>query len=150
MTMDIPVPESVWTEQMTVSMADRILLFEVRLPAGLEGALAHPASRHLLSAHQLYGEGNWRECVSECRQFAEELGGDQLAPALAQLSTGRRAMTKGERTTVLVSALQFYGHVATHSESRGGELDYDRSDAKLALSIAASLASHAFRRHTDA
>jgi hypothetical protein len=146
LSVDVPVAESAWAAQMTMSAADMILLFEVRLPAGLDGALAHPAARHLLKAHKLYGSGNWRECVSECRQFAEELGGEKLAPALNQFGSDRRAMTKDERTALLVSALQHYGHIAAHSESRGGDLDYTRAEASLALQISASLASYYFRR----
>jgi hypothetical protein len=146
MSLEVHVPESVWARQMNESKADQILLFEVRLPTGSEGALAHPAARHLVRAHQHLTGGNWRECVSECRQFAEELGGDKLAPALDRLSSGRKSMTKDEREMVLVAALQHYGHLAAHSESKHGELDFDRADAKLALSIAASLASHFFRR----
>lgn len=144
-SIDVTVPQSAWAQQMTLAKADHILLFEVRLPAG-DTVTAHPAARHLLRAREHLTGGNWRECVSECRQFAEELGGSRLSPALQQLSSDRRAMTKDERSTVLVAALHHYAHLAVHSESQHGDLDFDRADARLALSIAASLASYYFRR----
>ena len=145
MALQIPVPESAWVKQMNASGADRILLFEVRVPSS-DGALPHPAARHLLKAQQHLVGGNWRECVSECRQFAEQLGGGRLTPATDRLASGRRSMSKDEREAVLLAALLHYGHLAAHSESQHGELDFDRADAKLALSLAASLAAHHFRR----
>jgi hypothetical protein len=51
-------------------------------------------------------------------------------------------MTKQDREDTLIAALNHYGHLAAHSESKLGELGYSRSDAKLALSLAASLAEH--------
>ena len=88
--------------------------------------------------------GDWRSCISECRQFAEELGGTKLAPALQMLCTDRRRMTKGDREDLLVAALQHYGHLAAHSESQRGQLEYRRADAKMAVTLAASLAEHRF------
>jgi len=53
-------------------------------------------------------------------------------------------MTKDRLETLIVASLQHYGHIATHSESKGGEMNYSRADAKLALSIAASPAEYHF------
>jgi len=142
----IDVPESSWVTQLNGSRAGRILLLEVKLPFNEGPAVPHPCLRHLNRAQQLLIQGDWRECVSECRQFAEELGGSNLAPALDRLSTGRKSMTKDERETVLLAALHHYCHLAAHSESRNGELDFGRADAKLAVSLAASLAEYHFRR----
>jgi hypothetical protein len=142
--MPVHVPESAWIAQLNSSKASRILLFEVRLPLAEGTGMRHPADKHLSRAHELLTKGSWRECVSECRQFAEELGGDRLAPALDKLSAGRKLMDKNEREAIVIAALQHYGHAATHSESKHGELDYSREDAKLALSLAASLAAYHF------
>jgi hypothetical protein len=142
--MTVHVPESAWVAQLNSSKASRILLFEVRLPLADGANVRHPADRHLIRAQELLMNGNWRECVSECRQFAEELGGDRLAPALDKLAASRRLMDKDEREAVIIAALQHYGHSAAHSDSKHGELDYKREDAKLALSLAASLASYHF------
>ena len=53
-------------------------------------------------------------------------------------------MTKEDREDLLIAALQHYGHLAAHSESQQGQLEFSRADAKLALSLAASLAEHRF------
>jgi hypothetical protein len=142
---NVTAPESTWVKEMNSSGADRILLFEVRVPFD-DGVVPHPAVRHLLRAQQHLLGGNWRECVSECRQFAEDLGGTNLTPATDRLANNRRSMTKDEREAVLLAALLHYGHLAAHSESKHGELDFERADAKLALSLASSLAGHHFRR----
>lgn len=135
----VTVPRSLWIEQLNQSGAARLLLVEVRLP---DGGIRHPADRHLLRAQELFASADWRGCVSECRQFAEELGGGKLAPAMDMLRTDRRGMTKEDREDLLVAALQHYCHLAAHSESQRGQLEYRRADAKLALSLAASLAEH--------
>lgn len=137
------IPRSLWIEQLNQSKAARVLLLEVHLP---DGDVRHPGERHLRRAGELFAAGDWRSCVSECRQFAEELGGGRLAAAIDMLSTGRRDMTKRDRADILVAALQHYGHLAAHSESQRGELEYTRADAKLALSLAASLAEHRLGR----
>jgi hypothetical protein len=116
-----------------------MLLLEVRLP---NGGIRHTAKRHLLRAQELFAAGDWRGCVSECRQFAEELGGGKLAPAIDMLRTDRRGMTKEDREDLQIAALQHYCHLAAHSESQRGQLEYRRVDAKLALSLAASLAEY--------
>jgi hypothetical protein len=139
--MAVPVPESAWIAQLNQSKAGRLLLLEIRLPVG---TLRHPSERHLLRAQELLAEGDWRNCVSECRQFAEELGGARLAPAIQMLCNDRRAMTKDQREALILASLQHYGHIAVHPESKHGELDYSRADAKLALSLAASLAEYHF------
>jgi hypothetical protein len=41
----------------------------------------------------------------------------------------------------ILAALHNYSHLAAHSGSKGG-VDFDRADAKLALSLAAALAAH--------
>jgi len=135
------IPRSLWIEQLNQSNAARILLLEVQLP---DGDVRHPGERHLRRAQEQFVAGDWRSCVSECRQFAEELGGGRLAAAIDMLSTGRRGMTKQDREDILIAGLQHYGHIAAHSESQQGELAYSRADAKLALSLAACLAGHRF------
>ena len=135
----VTVPRSLWIEQLNQSKAARLLLLEVRLP---EGDIRHPADRHLLRAQELFAAGDWRGSVSECRQFAQELGGGKLVPAMDMLRTDRRGMTKENREDLLIAALQHYCHLAAHSESQRGQLEYCRADAKLALSLTVSLAEH--------
>jgi hypothetical protein len=138
-----PIPRSLWIEQLNQSKAGRILLLEVHLP---DGDVRHPGERHLRRATEMFASGDWRSCASECRQFAEEIGGGRLTAAIDMLTTGRRTMTKQDREDILTAALQHYGHLAAHSESQRGELEYSRADAKLALSLAASLAEHRLGR----
>jgi hypothetical protein len=139
----IVTPKSHWIEQLNQSKAAHILLLEAHLPSG---GIRHPADRHLQRAQELFAAGDWRSCISECRQFAEELGGGRLVPAMDMLRTDRRGMTKGDREDLLMAALQHYGHLAAHSGSQRGQLEYYRADAKLALSLAASLAEHQLGR----
>jgi hypothetical protein len=139
----LTIPRSLWIEQLNQSKAVRVLLLEVRLP---DGNTPNPADRHLRRAEELLTAGGWRGCISECRQFAEELGTERSAQAIDLLRTDRRAMTKQEREDLLVAALQHYGHLAAHSESQRGQLEYSRANAKLALSVAASLAESRFER----
>ncbi len=137
------VPQSEWIKQLNDAKVADILLFEVRLPAKGQ-AIAHPAARHLVAAQQLFLEGKWRPCIAECRQFAEELGGDPMQATFNKLAQDRRTMTTDERILALLGALQHFAHNAAHSEAKHGDLDMDRADAKLALSVAASLANHYF------
>lgn len=132
-------PRSHWVEQLNQSEASRILLLEVHFP---DGDVQHAGERHLRRAMEMFVAGEWRGCVFECRQLAESIGGGRLAAAIEMLTTGRRAMTKQDREDVFIAALQHYCHLAAHPESQGGEMDYSRADAKLALSFAASLAEH--------
>lgn len=69
-----------------------------------------------------------------------------LGPALEKLSSSRKSMTKYECADTIIAAIQNYGHAATHSESRNGELEYSRADAKLMISLAASLAEFHFNQ----
>jgi len=137
------VPQSEWIRKLGDAKVADILLFEVRLPANGQ-SIAHPAIRHLVAAQQLLLEGKWRPCIAECRQFAEELGGNEMKVAFDKFTARRREMTTDERTLILTAALELFAHNAAHSESKHGDLDMDRADAKLALTIAASLASHYF------
>ncbi|MGE4482451.1 hypothetical protein [Acidocella sp.] len=139
----IIVPRSLWIEQLNQSTASRILFLEIRLP---DGEIRHPAERHLRRAQEMLTAGDWRSCISECRQFAEELGEGKLAPAMNMLQSDRRSMTKQHREDLLLAALHHYGHLAAHSESQRGELGFERADAKMAVSLAASLAEHHFGR----
>lgn len=141
--MPAQVPQSAWVVQYNSAKAGNVLLFEVRLP---NSSLRHPAEKHLLKAQGLLTGGDWRNCVNECRQFAEELGGARSALALDKLAISRRTMTKDERGDAIVAAIQNYGHAAAHSESKHGELEYNRADAKLMLSLAASLAEFHFNQ----
>jgi hypothetical protein len=144
--LNFPVDQSAWIKQLGHAKADNIFLFEVRLTTDQNGVLSHPADRHLLKAREQFLAGHWRECVAECRQFAEELGGSGMDAAFNKLTTDRRTTTKEDRELALVGALQHYGHLAAHSGRKHGELDMDRADAKLMLSIAAALAGRFFAR----
>jgi hypothetical protein len=141
--VQLPVPQSAWITQYNASKAGAVLLFEVRLPSG---ALRHPAEHHLFEAQRKLDSGDWRGSVSECRQFAEELGGTKMNAAFDKLANARKTMTKDERADAVIAAIQNYGHAATHSESRNGELEYSRADAKLMISLAASLAEFHFNQ----
>jgi hypothetical protein len=137
-------PRSDWISLLNATKADHVLLFEVKLPLEAGAAARHPAMKHLVLALDLMRSGKWRQCVAECRQFAEELGGERLMGALRDLEKDPRNLSKDEREAVLVASLRHYAHLAAHSESQQGTMDFDRSDAKLALSLAASLAAHHF------
>lgn len=142
--LQLIAPQSDWISLLNATKADHVLLFEVKLPLEAGAAARHPAMKHLALALELMRSGKWRQCVAECRQFAEELGGERLAGALKDLAEDPRDLSKGEREAVLVASLRHYTHLAAHSESQQGTMDFDRSDAKLALSLAASLAAHHF------
>lgn len=138
-TLAVHVPESSWVAQLESAKALRVLLLEIPMP--ISGAPGRAADKHLIRAQQHYIDGNYRECVSECRQFAEELGGSRLAAALTKLKNDRMNMSKDERQTAILASLQNYAHLAAHSSSEGG-VDYNRADAAFALSVAAALAAH--------
>ena len=142
--LNLTAPQSEWIAQLNATKADHVLLFEVSLPLEARAAARHPAMKHLVLALDLMRAGNWRQCVAECRQFAEELGGDRLAGALKNLAQDPKNLSKDEREFLLVASLRHYAHLAAHSETQRGTMDFDRSDAKLAISLAASLAAHHF------
>lgn len=138
-SLTVHVPESNWVAQLDSAKAFRILLLEIPMPFSDKPRRA--ADKHLTRAQKHFIEGNYRECVSECRQFAEEAGKGRASDALTKLKQDRTAMTKDERQTAILWALQNYSHLAAHSGSAGG-VDFNRVDAKLALSLAAALAAH--------
>jgi len=142
--INLPVSQSEWIAQLNAAKAGHVLLFEVKLPIADGAAARQPALKHLTLALDLMRPRNWRQCVAQCRQFAEELGGDSLSGALKELATDRKAMTKESRESALLAGLQHYAHLAAHSERQLGTMEFERRDAKLALSLAAVLAEHHF------
>lgn len=48
-------------------------------------------------------------------------------------------MGKGDRDDANLEAVQLYTHLATHSESRGGEINYTRAEAIFVLRLTAAL-----------
>ncbi len=133
------VPESNWVAQLASAKALRILLLEISMP--FSNGAGRSADKHLTRAQKHFIEGNYRECVSECRQFAEEVGQGRTSDALTKLKQDRMGMTKYERQVAILATLQNYAHLAAHSGSAGG-VNFNRDDAKLALSLAAALAAH--------
>jgi hypothetical protein len=137
-------PRSQWVAQLNGAGAANILLLEVPMPLIEPAASARAIDQHLRQAHKHFLDGSYRECVSECRQVTEELGRVSSGDPYKQLGnrTDREAMTKEEREDAVVAVIQTYAHLSAHSPSRGGVMDFTRSDAKLILSLTAALVAH--------
>lgn len=147
-SMPFHVPESSWVKQLNGSGADTVLLFEVRLPQERDLSIMDPAAQHLVAAQQHLVRGNYREVVSQCRQVTEELLRDRTRPMFDEFPNGaaRQNMTKADREDFMTNALQIYTHLAAHSGSKDGEMNFSRTDAKMALAIASSLVSRKYAR----
>jgi hypothetical protein len=136
------LPQSEWVAQLNAAKAYAVMLIKVALSITHSSAPRRARDQHLLRAEEHFVAGNYRECVSECRQFLEELAGDKLGQALSLLRSEARNMDKSQREEAILAAIHHYTHLAAHSGSRQGELNYERSDARLILSLAAASAAH--------
>jgi len=138
------VSRSAWIGLVNDAQAMDILLLEVPMPF----VGAPPAGREMMSAlrtaQRLFAEGNYSECVVRCRTALEALaaltgrGQGWVGAALAPLEAKRQAMTKDERQMVLEAALLHFTHLGAHPN----EVQISRRDAKLALSMTASILAY--------
>jgi hypothetical protein len=143
----VHVPQSTWVKQLNDSGADKILLFEVRLPGERDLSHTDPAAQHLVDAQRHFTQGNYTEAVFQCRLVTEELLRQRTKTVFEEFPNGqaRLAMTKADREDYLTTALQLYSHQAAHSGSKDGET-YTRTEAKMALAVASALVSRKFSR----
>jgi hypothetical protein len=133
--------QSDWVRQLNSTKAFNVLLLEVPVPLIDPASPARAIDQHLRRAQKHFRDGNYRECVSECRQSIEKLGYVGTGGALKQLCENRNKMDKDERTDAILDTIKHYTHLSAHSESRGGTMNYTRSDANLILLLTAAFAA---------
>lgn len=137
------VEESAWIKQLKSAAFADILLLEVPMPVLGASQRERAIANHLTRAQQHFLEGNYPDCVTECRKAAEELEqGTSPDWSLLQTRQSREDMTKEQRERFVLASLKQYAHPSAHSASQGGWSDYTRADARLALAVLAALAAH--------
>jgi len=141
-TIKKTVPQSDWVAQLNGAKALNIVIVEIPIPMVDPSHEQSAIFRHIAHARKHLVEGNFKECVAECRQLAEEIGGQDLGAVKGMLCTDKESMGKQERVRAILWALQHFTHLAAHSASRGGIADYTRSDASLILSLASALTAY--------
>jgi hypothetical protein len=139
----VQVPKSAWIAQLNDAQILRILLLEIPMPYTDAPAKPHAVEGHLRQAQKRFVDGNYGDCVSECRKATEELEQPAQKGVLARLARreDREAMDRDDRGHAILAAIQNYTHLAMHSASKGGAADFNRADAKLILSLTAAFAA---------
>ncbi len=137
----LAVPRSEWISQLRAARAMDVLLLEISMPfidasAELKAVIdgLRRAQSHLLAGH-------YSDCVINCRKAVEkllELQGRDRTTAFRRLASDREGMTKDERRTAIEAALFHFGSLAAHD----GVVEFDRQDARLAMTLAAGLVAH--------
>lgn len=147
-TLRTHVPKSVWIKQLKDAKARDVLMLEV--PMSFVGSTKRDKEIHknLRHAEECYRNGDYLGCVASCRTAVQELGyrkqknKNWAGNALSALAGERNSMGKDAREIALFSALRHYTHLAHHSDSEGGVTSYTRAEARLILSMTASVLAY--------
>ncbi|MBJ7410392.1 MAG: hypothetical protein JHD15_08515 [Phenylobacterium sp.] len=135
------VPQSVWVRALNDAKALDVLLLEVPMPF-LEQTPEHwESTTALRNAQRLFVAGDFAESVARCRTAIESMtrriGRSErwTGPVFDTLKEKRQELTKDERELVVEAALFHFTHLGAHPD----EVEITRRDAKLALSLTASV-----------
>lgn len=135
------VSRSDWISQLRVVKAMDTLLLEIPMPFIEPSKELSSVVKALRRAQTHFFEGHYSDCVINCRKAIEQLvglqGRDRTA-AFRRLANDREGMSKDERRTAIEAALFHFGSLAAHDNST----DFDRRDAKLAMTLAAGLVAY--------
>jgi hypothetical protein len=144
----IDIPRSEWLQKLRSADARNILLLEVPLPLADQSKEWTAITNDLQRAEANFRDGDYRGCVSLCRNVLDEVGHQKFGnkewarPLLDRLAKNRTEMTATEREGALWAVARHYAHLAHHSPSDGGVLNYSRAEAQLLLRMVASLIAH--------
>jgi hypothetical protein len=144
------VARSDWIQQLRNCEAADILLLEVRMPFPDPPKDWINVRTQFERAQTFFLLGQYTECVACCRHVLEAIGekthanGTWRGAVLKTLGSReeREQMSKSDRQLAILAALHHYTHSSHHPGSDGGLVLYDRTDAKMALSMAAALAAN--------
>ena len=135
------VPRSDWISQLRAAKAMDILLLEIPMPFAEPSKELRAVVEALRRAQRHFFEGHYSDCVINCRKAIEQLlslqGRDRTA-AFRRLASDREGMSKDERRTAIEAALFHFSSLAAHDSGT----EFDRRDARLAMSLAAALVAH--------
>lgn len=140
----VRVPQSSWIHELASAKAMDTLLLEVPMPFVNAASSQRGMVAALRTAQRLFTEGNYSESVARCRTALEAMAilagrGERWAgPVLDSLKEKRSEMTKDQRELVLEAALLHFTHLGAHPN----EVEICRRDAKLALSLTASVLAY--------
>lgn len=138
------VPQSTWIQALNAAGAMDVLLLEVSMPVAEPSPPQRDMMAALRAAQRLFVEGNFSESVARCRTALEAMavlsarGQGWAGPAFEALKEKRPEMTKDQRELVVEAALLHFTHLGAHPN----EVDMSRRDAKLALSLTASVLAY--------
>jgi hypothetical protein len=141
--LDASVPSLQWIEQLRVSGASDLAVFEVKMPIGTIHASLRPAAEYLLRARQQFAEGHYDAAASTCRLCLEAITTTmdddeevrRCARDLVNRDT-RDRLTMKER----IKALRSTAYALTSAAHHPGEPEtFTRSTAQLLLSMTAAV-----------
>lgn len=148
-TLHYKSPQSEWIKQLNAAKALNVLLFEIPMPFIDPSLPSKAISQHIKRAIKHFAEGNFGDCVAECRKATEQLPVRSRADMDKSLKQNWNDMSKDDREAALAFMVKHYTQLPHHSASQGGTDDYTRSDAKLALTLVAAFASLYSQRLTN-
>ncbi len=148
-TLGKQLPRSEWITQLRSARALDIMLLEVPMPVADIPPQWRNMAEHLKQAQKMFLEGHYSECVAECRHVIEATNGSsstqpQWTDALKMLAAQdtRQAMSKEQRESAIFAAVRHYTHTAHHPNAGSGAENFSRSEAKLTLTLCASLVAY--------
>ncbi|MEQ9087085.1 MAG: hypothetical protein RIE23_07815 [Pontimonas sp.] len=121
-----------------------MILLEVPLAIGAHSEIWKAIEDNLRRAEKQFNLGDYHARVASCRTIVQDLGAlrfnekDWSASVLGRPAIDRKGMSKEEREFGFWGALRHYTHQAHHGDSKGGEFQYTRAEAKLVLTLTAS------------
>ncbi len=142
------VPRSTWLSTLRRANFTDVLLIEVPFPTDEVPEAFGAVKEYLIEAQRLYLLGEFSNTISTCRKVSEEIrnvgyskspnDSNEGEPSLAN-STAARGLSKPQREEEIIIAIQRYAHLASHSESRGGETAFTKSDAEMILHLTSQM-----------
>lgn len=136
-----------WTDVLTQMGYGRFFTFEVPFPVAGEDNFGAAIS-YIERAKESFFRGDYEETVSHCRNALENLHAhlplkNKMEEAKNQFcGKGKRNMDLGERVYLLHESIRHITHLSHHPEGAEYGEKYSRKDAKLVLSMTASIIAH--------
>jgi hypothetical protein len=134
------VAQSDWIKQLAAARFLDVHLIEILVPILDTTRLQRTISEGFRSAQRHFVDRRYREAVADCRLVLEATG---VKPsALTPLSGAWKALEKDAREAAMFAAIHFCMNPAHHLDPSGALQRYDRSEAKLLLTLTAACIAH--------
>jgi hypothetical protein len=140
-----PANQSTWSKILEQIGYRKTLLLEIPLlPEEINPAFGN-AIQHLQNAQTQMLQGHWRNTVSECRDVLESISvaladkNEQTPEVLKSWFSDTQNMNKDQRIRLMRRAFTVLTNASKHADNNAASIEWSPTDAKMALSMAASL-----------